>query len=357
MFHLDRDVLTNLKGPILITGHTGFKGTWLTLMLEEMGCEIVGVSLEPDRNSLFELGRRRGKIKEHFLDISNSDGLNQVFAQYQPSVVFHFAAQALVLESYKSPSTTFKTNVMGSVNVLEQALKTQAIKCVVVATTDKVYKNENLGVPFTESDPLKGKDPYSASKVGTESVISAWQHISKIQDGPKIISVRSGNVVGGGDLSRDRLLPDFIRGAISKKPIQIRNPESTRPWQHVLDPLNGYIKALTSSIKGNAKSEIYNFGPNGLGLTVGEVVQIAKDCWGDGAEIEIIPSKVGNPSNLESKYLSLNCELAKRDLAWEPKYSQSESIESTVTWWKAHSLHGANPIALMRNEIKSFYER
>lgn len=184
--------LRELPGPIMVTGHTGFKGTWLTLLLERLNVPVIGFSLPPEKDSLFDRAQRGGAISEVFQDIRNIGAVSDFMAHYQPSAVIHLAAQPLVLESYKTPRETFETNIMGTVNILDASFKSPSVHVVVVATTDKVYRNDNAGRAFIESDPLSGKDPYSASKVGTESVVAAWQQIAKVSGGPKVISVRAG---------------------------------------------------------------------------------------------------------------------------------------------------------------------
>jgi CDP-glucose 4,6-dehydratase len=247
--------LSRLSGPVLITGHTGFKGTWLTILLEKLGIPTIGYSLKPLQGSLFERAEVTGRIPELFADIRDRNSLNSFIELHKPSCVIHMAAQPLVLESYNNPFETFDINVMGTVNLLETSFNHDFIQSIVVVTTDKVYRNDNSGRKFIETDPLEGKDPYSASKVATEAVVSAWQQISKAQGGPRVISVRAGNVIGGGDFANNRIIPDLVRSImIEKKDVVIRNPESTRPWQHVLDSLAGYILALEATLLGNLEN-------------------------------------------------------------------------------------------------------
>jgi CDP-glucose 4,6-dehydratase len=261
MYLLQEKLRLALSGAILITGHTGFKGTWLTLLLEKMGIPAIGYSLPPIQDSLYQRANRLGAIPEIFADIRDLNEVERFLATHKPSAIIHLAAQPLVLESYKKPLDTFETNVMGTANILSAAFNTSTIRAVVAATTDKVYRNDNLGKPFTETDPLSGKDPYSASKVGSEAAIAAWQNISNLSDGPKVVSVRAGNVIGGGDWAENRIMPDLVRGFTSNQPIQIRNPDSTRPWQHVLDPLYGYLLTLQSLLEDVTIDSI-NFGPS-----------------------------------------------------------------------------------------------
>jgi CDP-glucose 4,6-dehydratase len=341
--------LTALKGPILITGHTGFKGTWLTLLLENMGLEIVGISLPADEDSLFTRLNRIGKIPESFTDIRDFEQTQKKIAEYAPSVVFHMAAQPLVLNSYKSPRETFDINVMGAVNVLDSCFHTDSVKAVMAITTDKVYRNTNNSKRFVENDSLAGKDPYSASKVGSEAVIAAWQQVALVNGGPRVISIRAGNVIGGGDFAEDRLLPDLIRGFSANIPVSVRNPNSTRPWQHVLDPLNGYISALAHTLAGG-KETAFNFGPIEESLAVGEVVRIAADIWGENASTiidkEVIESK-------ESLTLQLDSNLAKTVLGWEPMWNQKDAVISTVEWWKKVLLEKENPSAACQEDIEA----
>lgn len=322
--------LRALPGPIMVTGHTGFKGTWLTLLLERLGVSVVGFSLRPEKDSLFDRANRTGLIPEEFADIRDLEAISSFITKFKPSAIFHMAAQPLVLESYKTPRETFEINVMGSVNVLDVATKTNFVQAVVVVTTDKVYRNDNSGVAFVENNPLQGKDPYSASKVGTEAVITAWQQIAKISGGPKVISVRAGNVIGGGDWATERLMPDLVRGFISDSPIQIRNPKSTRPWQHVLDPLNGYVLALESSLLGN-NIEKLNFGPDSRSLSVDEVVEISRSVW-PGLRVFRMADTKGD-SQIESVQLQLDSKLARNLINWKPKWTQPEAVVATVSWW------------------------
>ena len=341
--------LRALNGPILVTGHTGFKGTWLTLLLEHMGIEVVGISLQAQEDSLFQKLNRLEKISESFTDIRNFELTQRKIKEFEPSVVFHMAAQPLVLNSYKSPRETFDTNVMGTANVLDSCFHTDSVKAVIVITTDKVYKNTNSNKRFVENDSLAGKDPYSASKVGSEAVIAAWQQVARVNGGPRVISVRAGNVIGGGDFAVDRLLPDLIRGFSANIPVSVRNPNSTRPWQHVLDPLNGYISALSHTLEGG-KEEAFNFGPTEESLAVGEVVKIAADIWGESAKTvldkEVIEDK-------ESITLQLDSTLANSVLSWESTWNQKNAIVSTVQWWKKVLLEKVDPLVACQSDIET----
>ncbi len=340
--------LKSLQGPILVTGHTGFKGTWLTLLLEALDIPVVGLSLPPVKSSLFEKCFRQGVIPEIYGDIRNHQTVLSAFKEYQPSAVIHMAAQPLVLESYKTPVETFETNVMGTVNVLDASTKNFHTKSVICVTTDKVYKNIETRKRFNENDALSGKDPYSASKVGSEAAISAWQQISRVKNGFPIVSVRAGNVIGGGDSSEDRLLPDIVRSFISNTSPILRNPSSTRPWQHALDPLIGYLKALDLSLS-SASSSSYNFGPDEESLSVSNVAKIALNAWND-SDLTVLESE-NEISNFESFTLELDSSLAARELNWSPLWSQEEAIRSTVMWWKLVQSKQKSPFEACSDEI------
>ena len=334
--------LAGLQGPVLVTGHTGFKGTWLTLLLEKLGLEVIGLSLTPEENVLYSRANRLGKIQEHFIDIRNYDLLESCISKVKPSVIFHLAAQALVIDSYKEPRKTFESNVMGTANVLESAFKVGTVKTVIAATTDKVYRNDEKSIRFTESDPLSGKDPYSASKVGAEAAIAAWQQIAKLYSGPQVVSVRAGNVIGGGDFSENRLMPDIVRGYISKARVVVRNPDSTRPWQHVLDPLVGYLMTAEVALNGLDLQSV-NFGPDEISLSVREVIEVinSKGSLGPIRNLEMAES--GSQQSKESRFLDLDSNLAHSELNWRPKWSQVEAIQATINWWKSVLVDKVSP--------------
>jgi CDP-glucose 4,6-dehydratase len=341
--------LRSLSGPVLITGHSGFKGTWLTLLFEKLGIEVVGFSLSPEKDSLFDRAGRTGVIKEVFADIRDCERLNSYISSVKPSVIIHMAAQPLVLESYRLPKDTFDVNVMGTVNVLDSAFNSNSVQAVVVVTTDKVYRNDNSGRAFIESDPLEGKDPYSASKVGTEAAVAAWQQIQRTSGGPKVVAARAGNVIGGGDWGDSRLLPDLIRSFSSGQKMAVRNPASTRPWQHVLDPLSGYISTL-EAILGNERISSVNFGPDTKSIAVSEVVKVAVETWGPGTNIELDGSVPKNTT--EAVSLDLDPNYAKQLLGWEPYWSQKEAVVSTVEWWNKVLNHGIKPINACLDDVK-----
>jgi len=325
--------LRKIGRPVLITGHTGFKGTWLTLLLESQDIEVVGISLEPDRSSLYSKLNRKGKIFEKFLDIRDFEILKSTISQIKPAIIFHFAAQSLVLESYRDPLGTFKTNIIGTANLLESVSFLKDETTVVSITTDKVYENLGIMRKYKEDDKLKGKDPYSASKVGAEAVISAWKNIWNINQSHKICSARAGNVIGGGDLSKDRLIPDIIRSITSDSTLKIRNPKSRRPWQHVLDPLVGYVYAANALLEGEIIDSI-NFGPSEKSLLVEEVLSIVNSEFDNNLKYAV-SQNTSRKVDLESKYLDLDSTFAIQNLKWLPMWDQKEAIIRTFTWWNS----------------------
>ncbi len=315
--------------PILITGHTGFKGTWLALLLRTLGIPAIGLALEPEPKSLYTRISSLGLEKEYFEDIRDFSAVSRIIKAHNPSVIFHLAAQPLVIESYRTPRETFEINVMGTANLLEAFRKSKNALLFAGITTDKVYKNLEITRRFQESDPLAGKDPYSASKVGTESVLAAWRQISSVDSGPHVLSLRAGNVIGGGDFASNRIVPDLVRGLQSGEAILIRNPESTRPWQHVLDPIRGYLMASEFSLTKGGNDE-FNFGPDGDSLSVSQLIQEAMSVW-EKSIPEIIHEK--ESKNLEAATLQLDSTLSKELLNWNPLWSQQEAIRDTFTWW------------------------
>ena len=323
----------------------------MTLLLQQIGVSVVGFSLKPEKNSLYDRANLEGKIPEKFADIRNYKVLKKFIEKHKPSVIFHMAAQPLVLESYKIPLETFDVNVMGTANLLDAAFHFSAVKVVVVVTTDKVYRNDNSGQSFVESDPLEGKDPYSASKVGTESVVAAWQNVAEISGGPKIVTVRAGNVIGGGDFGKDRLLPDIIRSFVSKKPLEIRNPMGTRPWQHVLDVNTAYLLTVEKLLEGGDISAI-NFGPKKESLNVSEIVKLSEEIL--EFKSNYIDKSRKKAHKLEADSLNLNSNRAFDELNWRPKLNQSEALTLTLKWWKKVLSNEADPKAATLMDIQGF---
>jgi CDP-glucose 4,6-dehydratase len=342
--------LSDLSTPILLTGHTGFKGTWMTFLLEHLKVPVIGFSLAPEQNSLFSRTNRRGAIPEIFSDIRNYSNLENFIDLHKPSAIIHMAAQPLVLKSYESPRETFDVNIMGTVNMLDIAFKKEFVKAIIVITTDKVYRNNNSGQAFIESDPLEGKDPYSASKVGTEAAVAAWQQISKVNKGPQITSVRAGNVIGGGDFAEDRLVPDIIRGIIDKTATHIRNPNSVRPWQHVLDPNYGYLLLLLKMLQGK-QIESLNFGPDGTSISVSKFAQLAKQIF---PESRIEFSEQNTENYKESSNLNLISIQSNQFLGWKQRYDQTTAILKTFEWWENYFANPTNARQLCEEEVSAY---
>lgn len=344
-------LLRPLNGPILVTGHTGFKGTWLMRYLKELEIEAIGYSLPPKSESLYSRAGLLGENIEQFGDIGELDQFSEFAIKHKPAVILHLAAQALVPESYIDPIGTFKTNVMGTANVLQVATSLPRLMAIGVVTTDKVYQNQNDGKRYKESDPILGSDPYSASKAASENVIEAWRHIpSKFQNFP-IVSLRAGNVIAGGDLSSNRLIPDLVRSFHSGDQVVIRNPNSTRPWQHVLDPLTGYLQAIEYALR-EKKNEAFNFGPRETSLTVAEVVNVFQERW---KNLSVSYSQ-GTDAHYESKLLELDSTHATETLNWNPVYDQYSSIKKTIDWWESNLRFKKSPIYCIDEQIKAYVD-
>ena len=350
MLREDLQGLKKLNGPILITGHTGFKGTWLTFLLEKLDVPSIGFSLPPEKDSLFSRIHNSKDSSGEYGDIRNLQDLSTFFNKHEPSAVIHLAAQPLVLRSFRMPIETFETNSMGTANLLKIASEFSSVKSMIIATTDKVYDNDESGKFFKESDPLRGKDPYSASKVAAEAAVDAWREISRLNGGPKITSVRAGNVIGGGDSAENRLLPDAIRSFSKLESLVVRNPNSVRPWQHVLDPLLGYLKVLSRSLlEESFDVRAVNFSPNAYGLSVREVVEVVQKNW--PKETLVSFEDVGSIIKRESGLLNLDSSLAEQEFGWLPKWSQEEAVRSTVLWWRDHLLNDIDAKTLCHKNI------
>ena len=320
----------------------------MTLLLENLGIEVAGISLEPTEESLFNRLGRRGMIEEYNRDIRDYDELSELIGKIRPNYIFHLAAAALVNDSYLDPRTAFSTNVMGTVNVLAAAQKYATANVVCVATTDKVYKNLETGRAFLESDPLEGKDPYSASKVGTESAITAWRKLGEISQGPKLAAFRAGNVIGGGDFAKDRIIPDLVRSRLEGASCKIRNPQSTRPWQHVLDPLIGYVLAANKMSSEPYDPSALNFGPEDKSLSVQELVEIAQKT---DNKIPTPHVEQSEDDKRESSFLNLDSSRARSELGWKNVWTQSEAIAASFKWW-ANVIDGeVSPIEACQREV------
>ena len=351
------DALARLKGiRVLVTGDTGFKGSWLCSWLLEMGAEVSGLALPPEGEPpLFELLRLRERIDHHDADIRDLDQVRAVFAKVRPELVIHLAAQALVLKSYDEPKLTFDTNVGGSVNILEAVRETASIRALVYITSDKCYLNKEWVWGYRENDELGGVDPYSVSKACAEHVFSAYQQCYFARrDGFAAASTRAGNVIGGGDWAANRIVPDCIRALRDGRAIVLRNPLATRPWQHVLEPVGGYLLLASHLLeRGHGLDGAYNFGPSAdVVRPVQDLAQAAIAVWGSG-ELVVQP----NPNaQHEAGLLQLVSDKAKGALGWRPTWTFDECIANTVGWYR--QVHdGADPVAVTTRQIASFMEK
>jgi CDP-glucose 4,6-dehydratase len=345
--------LSAFKGKrILITGHTGFKGTWLSRTLVLAGAEVYGIALKPEVGSIFSRINNLGIQNSTILDLRDRNGVNKYFQEKKFDGAFHLAAQPLVLKSYEEPVETFETNVIGTANILNSILQHDASKWVVVITTDKVYKNVEKLEGYSEDESLGGKDPYSASKAATEMVVSAWQTLASLKETKvTFVSVRAGNVIGGGDTADNRLIPDLIRGFKNSHKTIIRYPNAIRPWQHVLDPLSGYLMLGEKLIQEKRISNAYNFGPGEESkLTVQEMAEIACEQWQGNLGIDIQQ----DPNSLpESGLLWLSSDLANQELGWKNKLEAEEVIRWTIEW--EHESMKSSPLEALDSQIKEFF--
>ncbi|MGE0754704.1 MAG: CDP-glucose 4,6-dehydratase [Alphaproteobacteria bacterium] len=338
---------------ILVTGHTGFKGSWLCHWLLEMGATVTGYALPPEQtpDSLYQLTALPQKIKSHHADIRDFDKLSSVITQSRPEIIFHMAAQALVLPSYEDPLGTFATNIMGTANLLEAARKEGGVRAIVNVTTDKCYENNESGVPFREEDPLGGYDPYSSSKAAAEIVSAAYRRSFLKDAGIQMASVRAGNVIGGGDFSRHRLIPDIIRAAKDNKPVNLRHPQSVRPWQHVLDVLHGYLLVGQKLCDGGEKyAQAYNFGPDTADVTVGEIADILLK------HMQYKPAVTRKPEKNvhEACLLNLDNSKAKSMLGWHPVCSAQEAVQRTAQWYDAYLEDSAQAAEITDKQLQAY---
>lgn len=340
---------------VLVTGHTGFKGSWLTLWLKHLGAEVLGYSLKPNTNpSMFEELKIDGKCRNVFADILDEKKLAESFKEFQPDIVFHLAAQPLVRLSYAEPVMTYKTNVIGSLNVLETARKCPAVKAFVNVTTDKCYENKEINRGYREDEPMGGYDMYSSSK-GCVEILSSSFRRSFLQDknAMAMATARAGNVIGGGDWALDRLIPDCVRSINKGIDIEIRNPIAVRPWQHVLEPLSGYLLLGQKLLEeGHKFADGFNFGPNEDSvLTVAEVAKTVTEFYGKGKVF------VGEPSSLhEAGLLMLNIEKAEKVLNWTPTLTAKEAIRNTVEWYKHFYAEDTDIYEFTMKQIKEYEE-
>jgi len=341
------EFMTQEKLHFLITGHTGFKGAWLCLLLTSRGHKVSGISLDPTPGSLFvEAGISSILEWDLRFDIRDFPQMQTSFSMIQPDVVIHMAAQPLVRYSYRNPKETFETNVMGTMNVLSAMEGVGTIKACVVVTTDKVYKNVEKNFGYKESDPLGGEDPYSASKAMADILTQSW--VSSFSTAPTAIA-RAGNVIGGGDVCEDRLIPDMVRGFSGTKELVLRYPNAVRPWQHVLDCLNGYLALVDALLQGKGGGE-WNFGPGQESfVTVSEVIKKAQDLVPD-LHIQVSITK-GDLH--ESQLLALESTKSNEVLGWKNKLRYPLSLEWTMSW-EANKKAGQRPLDLCMNQIRMF---
>lgn len=338
---------------VLVTGHTGFKGMWLCKMLTMFGAEVTGYALESptaEGGKVFRESGVEARINSIIGDIRDREKLMKVFEDVQPEIVLHLAAQPLVIESYKEPVLTYETNVMGTVNILECVRKTESVKSFLNVTTDKVYENKEWPWGYRENEPLDGYDPYSNSKSCSELVTHSYKK-SFFTDGRCAISTaRAGNVIGGGDFSVNRIVPDCIRAAYEGKDIEVRNPYSTRPYQHVLEPLYAYLLIAQAQYEDDRYADWYNVGPDECDcVTTGELTDIFCQQWGDNLTWKNV--SVEGPH--EANFLKLDCSKIKSRLDWQPRWHIENALRETVAWAKAWR-KGENIAEVMEEQVKNF---
>ena len=348
-----QDVNFFSKKRVLITGHTGFKGSWLTKILTQNNAIVLGYSLEAAENSHFTMLNMDQEIESVYGDIRDKEKLSNVISEFAPEIVFHLAAQPLVRLSYQDPVTTMETNIMGSVNLLDAVRTTESVRSLVFVTSDKCYENLDWVWGYRENDRLGGRDPYSASKGAAEIVYSSYQR--SFFDSSKAIgsaSVRAGNVIGGGDWALDRLIPDCIRALESEKPLEIRNPSATRPWQHVLEPLSGYLLLAKCLYEDHKKfSGAWNFGPKPD--QVRTVIEVAEKIFGEIGRGTV--NVTGKSSAMhEANLLQLNCEKAHQVLGWSPKWSVEKTLVETANWYREY-LNKNNIIKETERQIEEYF--
>lgn len=319
-----------------MTGHTGFKGSWLTLWLHQMGAKVTGYALKPPTQpAIFFEAKVETALEKHILgDIRDLDKLTQAIQQFSPSIVIHMAAQPLVRDSYLDPVGTYSSNVMGTVNLLEAVRHTPEVAAVLNITTDKCYENNEWVWGYRENEPMGGHDPYSSSKGCAELVSAAYRHSFLHEAGIALATARAGNVIGGGDWAKDRIIPDAMRAFMAKQPLKVRNPASIRPWQHVLEPLAGYLQLCQQLVAAPEYfSEGWNFGPGEEDAQpVSKLADIMVKSWGENACWQ---QQSDNEQPHEAQYLKLDCAKAKTRLKWRPQWRLEYALQQSVAWYKA----------------------
>lgn len=319
---------------VFLTGHTGFKGAWASLLLRRLGASVYGYALPPTHQSaLFVTACIADDVKHRLADIRDLPTLRAAMAEAEPDIVIHMAAQALVRPSYEEPVETFATNVMGTVHVLEAARHLRSVQAILIVTTDKCYENNGAGTAFREDDRLGGNDPYSNSKACAELATYSYRHsFFNVEGAARVATARAGNVFGGGDWARDRLVPDAMQAFLAGEALRIRNPNSVRPWQHALDPVLGYLTLVERLADDQRFVGGWNFGPDAASeVSVGTVVDHLITLWGDGAQWTADPG----PHPHEAAYLRLDCAKARSELGWRPRLDLAQGLRRTVEWYKA----------------------
>ena len=339
---------------VLVTGHTGFQGAWLSVWLKSLGSNVIGYALEPPTQpSLFETLSLEHDIKHVIGDLRDKEKLSNVINQNKPEIIFHLGAQALVRKSYDDPLETFETNIMGTANLLESIRKCTSVKSAVIMTSDKCYENKKISKPHIEDDPMGGFDPYSASKGATELITSSYRDsfFKNNSNLSNIATARAGNVIGGGDWADDRIVPDSIKSIIKNKNPILRNPNSKRPWQYVLEPLSGYMTLCENMWDHPPEfSDSWNFGPENEGVrTVEEVIDRVSELWGGNAGWE----KSNGEHPHEAILLKLDITKAKEKLGWVPKWNLDKALKKTVSWYKCY-YGGEDIFEISLEQIKEY---
>lgn len=348
--------LSFYKGKrVFITGNTGFKGSWMCEALLMAGSEVSGYALEPPTNpSLYRLLNLDSRMKTYIGDIRDLEHLRRVVDEVKPEIVIHMAAQPIVRDSYKDPVGTYATNVMGTVNILEAVRHCDSVKSVVNVTTDKVYLNREWEWGYRENEELNGFDPYSNSKSCSELVTSSYKNSFFTDRDIAISTCRAGNVIGGGDFANDRIIPDCIRAVESGKEIIVRNPHSTRPYQHVLEPVMTYLMIAEAQYREREYADCYNVGPDDVDCyTTGELVTLFCDKWNETAGTEIGWKNVFDGGPHEANFLKLDCSKLKRTLGWKPCWNVETAMDKIVEWTNAY-IHNENMVEMTQKQIKEF---
>ena len=349
------EVFKNKK--VLITGHTGFKGGWLCKLLLEFGSKVSGISLEADKISLYNLLKLDNEVDSHICDIRKLENIDKIIKEINPDIIFHLAAQPLVIESYNNPLYTFETNIMGTINILEAIRKLNNLECAIMITTDKVYDNKEWVWGYRENDSLGGNDPYSSSKACVELAVKSYK--KSFFENLNIATARAGNVIGGGDFAKDRIIPDIVRAIENNEAVELRNPNSVRPWQHVLDVLYGYLLTAYNLIKNNKNISAnkngelpsYNFAPIDNKRTVEYITKVFIESIGRGS----YKIKTQDTNKKEMNILRLDSSLARKELLWEEKFDTDEAIKQTALWYREYLNNKDITNKQIKDYLNSFY--